>query len=260
MTDGELATKQERSIAKLADIQVKSAGAQLQTMADMWTLATSISAAGMAPKGMNTTQVMVSIQMGAEIGVPPMTALRNIAIINGRPAIWGDLPLAQAERSGRLLDISEVVEGQGEKMVATCVIVKKGRSTPVERSFSVEDAKKAKLWGKAGPWSDYPKRMLALRARAFAIRDAFPEALGGFYLREEVEDIPSVEVKPVGSAGLLNTLRPTAAPFEDEPMDVSPLPDEGTPDDGPFEPSPEELEAIRAREIAEADGLFGDQS
>ncbi len=261
MTDAELATN--RSIAKLAEISVKSAGVQLQTMADMWTLATSISAAGMAPRGMNTTQVMVSIQMGAEIGVPPMTALRNIAIINGRPAIWGDLPLAQAERSGKLVDISEVIEGAGDKMVATCTIVKRGRSTPYTSSFSVTDAKTAKLWGKAGPWTEYPRRMLALRARAFAIRDAFPECLGGFYLREEAEDIPVAEAKPVGSAGLLNKLKPVSEPFEDEPTDAdfAPLPNDGTPDDGDWQPSPEEIEEIRAREIADAraEGLFPEE-
>lgn len=246
----ELAAKQERSIAKLADIQVKTAGAQLQTMADMWTLATSISAAGMAPKGMNTTQVMVSIQMGAEIGVPPMTALRNIAIINGRPSIWGDLPLAQAERSGKLVDISQTLTGEGDKMVATCTIVKRGRSTPYVSTFSVADAKVAKLWGKAGPWTDYPKRMLALRARAFAVREAFPECLGGFYLREEVEDIPEAKVATAGSQGLLNQLKPPQEPFEDEPMDA-----EFTQSDG-F--TPEEQEAIRQRELEEA-GLFGEE-
>ena len=42
--------------------------------------------------------VLVAIQMGLELGLPPMQALQNIAVINGRPSIWGDaLPaLAQA--------------------------------------------------------------------------------------------------------------------------------------------------------------------
>ena len=137
MTD--LATT-EKKPSRLNEIAVNRVGVQFQTMADMWTLAQSISAAKMAPKGMDATQVLVSIQMGAEIGIPPMTALRNIAIINGRPSIWGDLPLAQAERSGKLLDLKETLEGEGDGVTATCVIVKKGRSTPTVSSFSVADA------------------------------------------------------------------------------------------------------------------------
>lgn len=242
----DLAVVEKKS--RLSEITTGNAGVQFQTMADMWTLAQSISGAGMAPKGMNAQQVLVSIQMGAEIGIPPMTALRNIAIINGRPAIWGDLPLALAERSGRLLDIQETIEGQGDAAVASCTIVKKGRATPTVSTFSVADAKKAKLWGKAGPWTEYPKRMLALRARAFAIRDSFPEHLGGFYLREEVEDVPTAAVSPVGSAGLLNKLKPASEPFEDEPVDV----EASEVDDGP---TPEEIEAIHQREVQDA-GLF----
>ena len=59
------------------------------------------------------------------------------------------------------------------------------------RYFSVANAKTAKLWGKQGPWTQYPERMLAQRARGFALRDAFPDALKGIITREEAEDIPT---------------------------------------------------------------------
>jgi hypothetical protein len=81
-------------------------------------------------------------------------------------------------------------------MVATCVVVRKGMD-PVARTFSVEDAKMAKLWEKQGPWSDYPKRMLQMRARGFACRDAFPDALRGIISREEAEDMPPVQATTV---------------------------------------------------------------
>ena len=58
----------------------------------------------------------------------------------------------------------------------------------MERRFSVQDARRAGLWGRPGPWSQYPQRMLQMRARAFALRDAFADVLGGLYLREELED------------------------------------------------------------------------
>ena len=62
-------------------------------------------------------------------------------------------------------------------------------------SFSQEDAVKAKLWGKQGPWQQYPKRMLQLRARGFAIRDAFPDAVKGLITAEEAADYPKPDPK-----------------------------------------------------------------
>jgi hypothetical protein len=60
---------------------------------------------------------------------------------------------------------------------------------PERRTFSVADAKRAKLWFKAGPWTTYPDRMLQMRARGFAIRDVFPDALRGVITAEEAVDI-----------------------------------------------------------------------
>ncbi|MBX7147365.1 MAG: hypothetical protein K1X44_08690, partial [Alphaproteobacteria bacterium] len=50
-----------------------------------------------------------------------------------------------------------------------------------------------------GPWTQYPDRMLQMRARSFALRDVFPDILLGLsYAVEELKDItPAEEVKPV---------------------------------------------------------------
>ncbi len=58
--------------------------------------------------------------------------------------------------------------------------------------ISKEDAKKAGLWGKAGPWSQYPKRMLQMRARSFALRDKFADALSGLIMAEEAQDYTTI--------------------------------------------------------------------
>jgi hypothetical protein len=55
------------------------------------------------------------------------------------------------------------------------------------------DAKRAGLAGKSGPWSQYPARMLALRARGFALRNAFADALRGLVTAEEAQDYPQAE-------------------------------------------------------------------
>lgn len=132
--------------------------------------------------------VLVAVQMGLEIGLPPTQALQNIAVINGRPAIWGDAALAIVRGHPRFESISETLDDQA--MVATCTIKRKGEQ-PHTVTFSRADAEFAGLWTKPGPWKQYPKRMLQMRARSFAIRDVFPDALKGIYVAEEAQDIPS---------------------------------------------------------------------
>ena len=131
--------------------------------------------------------VLVAVQMGMEVGLPPMQALQNIAVINGRPAIWGDAAIALARVHPDFENIDESIKGEGDQMVATCAI-KRRNQHPQVRKFSVDDAKKAGLWGKEGPWRTYPQRMLQMRARSWAIRDVFADALKGISIREEVED------------------------------------------------------------------------
>jgi len=133
--------------------------------------------------------VMVAIQMGSEIGLAPMQSLQNIAVIGGRPAVWGDAMLGLCRQSPLCDDIEERTEGEGDKLTAICIAKRVGKK-PVDGRFSVEDAKKAGLWNKAGPWQQYPKRMLQMRARSFALRDAFPDVLRGLVSAEEAGDMP----------------------------------------------------------------------
>ena len=139
--------------------------------------------------------IMVCVQWGYEIGLAPMQALQNIAVINGKPSVYGDAAMALVQASPVCEGVEEFMEGEGTpNPVAVCIANRKGRK-PVTARFSVEDAKRAGLWGKQGPWQAYPKRMLAMRARGFALRDAFPDVLKGLITAEEAQDFPD-EAKP----------------------------------------------------------------
>ena len=124
--------------------------------------------------------IMLAVQLGSEVGLRPMQALQNIAVINGRPAVWGDALPGLCKASPVYHDIIETWENEHEpdQLVAVCIAKRHG-STPVTARFSVMDAKRAGLWTKAGPWQTYPRRMLQMRARSFALRDAFPDVLKG---------------------------------------------------------------------------------
>ena len=140
--------------------------------------------------------ILVCVQWGFELGLAPMQALQNIAVINGKPSVYGDAMMALVQASPVCEDVEEFFENEGTpNPIAVCIAKRKGRK-PVTVKFSVEDAKRAGLWGKQGPWSAYPKRMMQMRARGFALRDAFPDVLKGMITAEEAQDYPD-EAKPV---------------------------------------------------------------
>ncbi len=162
-----------------------------RTLDEAMTFARAVVAARMAPSGFETPEAcMIAILHGMEVGLTPMSALQRIAVIGGRPTIWGDGAMALVRASGLAASIKERIEGTGPSdWVAICTVRRRGDVHPVERRFSADDARRARLWSKAGPWSEYPQRMLQMRARAFALRDVFADVLGGLYLREEIEGI-----------------------------------------------------------------------
>ena len=143
-------------------------------MESCFRLAKAVCMAGMAPKGLDTPEkAMVAIMHGLEVGLTPMAALQRIAVVNGRPTIWGDGAIGLVRGSGLCEYVKEWTEGEGDKRTAYCEAKRRGEQSPIARTFSVADAKKAGLWGKAGPWQQYPDRMLQMRARAFALREPF---------------------------------------------------------------------------------------
>lgn len=142
--------------------------------------------------------ILVALQMGAELGLSPMAAVQNIAVINGRPAVWGDAMLAVARASGVFDEAAfeEVVEDTGKGgLLARCTVRRAPHGKPTVRVFTMDDAKLAGLAGKSGPWQQYPRRMLQMRARSWALRDAFSDVLRGIPVAEEVMDCEAISVE-----------------------------------------------------------------
>ncbi len=144
--------------------------------------------------------VFIVLQMAHELKVPAMQALQGTAVINGKPAMYGDLPVAIVRGSGLCEYITETIEGAGEDRVAICKTKRKGEPHEVVRTFSWRDAKKAQLIGKQGPWSQYENRMLAMRARSFCLRDTYADALKGMQFAEEVADYAPAEAPALPGA------------------------------------------------------------
>ena len=139
--------------------------------------------------------VLVAVQWGYELGLAPMQALQNISVINGKPSIWGDSMLALVKAHPAFRGIKEYMDGE----VAVCIVKRalpNGEIEETKKTFSMAEAKHAKLTGKAGAWQNYPNRMLQLRARGFALRDSFPDAIKGLITVEEARDYDAPEKRP----------------------------------------------------------------
>lgn len=160
----------------------------------------------MVPKAYvgNPAKISTAIFFGYEIGLLPLQALQSIAVINGKPSIYGDAALALVRGSGLLEDFEEVYEGDffdaagkpNPNHKAVCKVTRRGAKRPTISEFSIGDAMMAGLWNKDGPWRTYPKRMLKMRARAFGLRDEFTDVLRGIGIAEEVSDYDMKDITP----------------------------------------------------------------
>lgn len=127
---------------------------------------------------------LVAIQMGLEIGFKPLQSLQNIDVIQGKPSLRAEAMLALVQSSEIYEHCIETFDESTQ--TATCNVKRKGEPEHL-KTFSMEDAQKAGLVSKGGPWKMYPKRMLQMRARSFALRDKFSDILYGLHTPEEID-------------------------------------------------------------------------
>lgn len=223
-------------------------------------------AKGMVPERFVGKPEMVfsAMQLAYELGLKPLTALRQIAVIKGTPSLFGDLPLSLCYASGRLRSIKEVwldknlkeisLENgnlNSEVFAAHCKVFREGDPEPAIGYFTMAEAQAAGLLN-SPTWKSYPKRMLRYRARSQALKDKFPDALNGISIAEydhnETEETilvnngslgnpaPSKGLGNIIDAEVTNDSIPTDSPSEADRTDNADNP--GRPVPG-VEPSPE---------------------
>lgn len=150
---------------------------QAMTIEHMEALSDRIAKSNMIPKAFqgNPSNCLIAMMMGQEIGISPMQAIQNIAVVNGTPKIWGDMTLAIVMGHP---DYKNIKTGWDEKnLTAYCTIERRGHEPHTVR-FSMEDAKRMGLAGKETYKAD-PVRMCTWRAKQRAISDMFPDSLKG---------------------------------------------------------------------------------
>lgn len=159
-------------------------------MREMLAFATELSNSGIVPMAYigRPSAVFAAIQYGREFKLPPMSALQNIAVINGKPTLGTDLMVSLAMKHPEWAGYEILKSDETEASVVVYRYSEKlERIMKYTSSFTVKDAEKAGLLRPNSPWEKWRKRMLKHRAMAFAIRDAFPDVLSGTYAYEEMD-------------------------------------------------------------------------
>ena len=124
-----------------------------------------------------------------ELGVSTMQGIQNIAVINGKPSIYGDLSMALLWQSGLVEEWQEWHEGSGDSRTAIIKSKRKDVKSVIVKSFSLEEAKKAGLADK-DVWKKYTDDMLMWRTRGRMFDALYADVQKGLILVEEAQDYP----------------------------------------------------------------------
>ncbi len=143
---------------------------------------------GFLPKAIDTPEkAMAIILTGRELGIPAMTALRTIDVIQGKPTVSPQLMLGLINASGQLENI-EIVETRNNQAVS-CTMKRRYKTSHTE-IFGFEEANKLGLTQKDN-YKRQPMVMFRWRAVAACARVVFPDVVLGIYTAEadEVVDL-----------------------------------------------------------------------
>lgn len=178
--------KKKRATSK--DLEVYKFGPKL---GEMMAMANELAKSKIVPMAYigNPAGVFAAIQYGSELGVPPMTSLQNVAVINGRPTLGADLSLGIAMRHPDWAGYSVKWDDKTEAAITTVRRRNKitGAIDEFTNTFSMADARRAGLVKPGGAYEKWPKRMLKHRATQFSLRDAFADVLHGLYDPSEMD-------------------------------------------------------------------------
>ena len=165
--------------------------------------------------------VLIACSWGESLGLKPLSALNAIAVVNGRPQLFGDALKALIMKHGTIEE-----NWDNEQGIWTMTAHRKG-FPDVTWSYGYNDAiaaghvsynPQSNTFGlgarKSEAWVKYTKRMCQLKCRNFVIRDAFPDVIQGIDIEgsdDDVMPISEVQTEPVTEVQAIEQQKPTEA-------------------------------------------------
>lgn len=146
------------------------------------TIAQTLKAGGVLPKGIDTVQKMVVVlQAGREIGLQPIEALNSLYFVNGKVAMYGEAVPMQVMRAGH-----RIKWGKCDKNEATVTIIRGDNGDEMTQTFTMAEA--AERGYTSNPiYKKYPENMLKWRVLGMVTRFICPDALRGIGIKEDME-------------------------------------------------------------------------
>ena len=190
--------------------EVAVANLMPQTQEAKYQMAGVLCKSGLIPSGLDTAEkVFVALQWGHELGLTPMVAVNNIAVINGKPTLSADIMCAVVKRSPEYGGIKWIEMSDTKAECEITRILPNGEKETQRSCFTIEDAEKAGLLGK-DVWKKYRKRMLKHRCLSYGLKDMFPDLLAGLYDPEEMESVQSEKTAPTTERNVTPVKEPKA--------------------------------------------------
>ncbi|MEO9246430.1 hypothetical protein ABDK96_01900 [Citricoccus nitrophenolicus] len=152
--------------------------------------------------------VLLAMELGDALGIPPIQAINDVHVIEGKPSASANLIGAMVRKAGHKLRVS------GDDSYATAQIIRADDPDfTFEVTWTLDRAKTAGLLpGKpTSNWAKYPAAMLKARAITECARAATPDALYGvIYTPEELGSTVTEDGVPVANPNP----RPAAQPAD----------------------------------------------
>jgi hypothetical protein len=224
---------------------------------DSWTevlgpvgeLARDLARTEFVPRAMQgkPASVAAAILTGRELGLGPMTALRGIDVIEGRPSLTAEMLAA------RILSAGHRVEWKASTDQRCTVRIERGDGlSESEVTWTMADAQRAGLSGKK-VWQQYPRHMLRARAITECASMACPDVALGLDVEASVYESPAAS----GPQTVTLSAHTASEPVKNQEVapDATPTPE---PQQEPAQPAPDVPDAITPAQLRKIGALIGE--
>lgn len=225
----------------LAPITPPDTDSWVEVVGQVAKLAAHVADTDFVAKGLrgSAAAVTAAILYGREIGLPPMTALTQVRVVEGMPSLSAEGMRALILAAGHDLEIR-----QATGAISTVAGRRRGSGRWQEVTWTLDMARAAGIIKPKSGWEHYPRAMLVARATVELARQLFPDVIHGFRAVEEISDEtpteterpaldpapgPTVRRAPKGSRKASTPpVAPSPTETPDRPTPPLPLPGEDT--------------------------------
>lgn len=148
------------------------------------------------PKGLNNEgKLAAAVLYSRELGLPPMTGLSSVHVINGRAGISAETMRALIQQAGHQIRVTEMTDSR-------CIIKGRRRDEDewVTTSYTMNEADRSGDSKKNPNYRTRPAEMLLARASTRLARMAFADVIKGLTSTEELQDLAYAEQVPPADA------------------------------------------------------------